>query len=58
MADLLSLSFEMHTLIVRNLCLRDCAEVANVSHDALYYVFAHRAELDFSSLVENSNSVT
>ena len=57
MADLLSLPFEIHVLIVRNLCLRDClsyAEVANVSHDAVYYVFAHRAELNFSSLVENS----
>ena len=57
MANLLSLPFEIHVfLIVCYLDLHNClsyAQVATVSHDAVYYVFAHRAELNFLSLVDN-----
>ena len=54
MANPLYLPFDIHVLIVRNLDLRSClsyAQVATVCHDAVYYVFAHRSELDFSSLI-------
>ena len=51
MANLLSIPVDIHILIVRNLGLQTClayAQIAPVCHDAVYYVFAHRAELDFS----------
>lgn len=58
MANLLSLPFDIHILIVRNLDLQTSlgyAQVAPVCHDAVYYVFAHRAELDFSSLLVDNH---
>ena len=61
MANLLSLQFDIHVLIVRNLNLRDClsyAELAPVCHDVVYYVFAHRIELDFSSLLIDNHHLT
>ena len=58
MANLLSLLFDVHILIVRNLALQTClgyAQVAPVCHDAVFYIFAHRAELDFSSLLVDNH---
>lgn len=58
MANLLSLPFDIHILIVRNLDLQTClgyAQVAPVCHDAVYYIFVHRAELDFSSLLVDNH---
>ena len=46
MAGLLSIPFEVH---VRKLSLKDCIaymQVCTVAHDVVYYVFAHRRELD------------
>ena len=46
-STLLSLPFEMHVCIVRNLNLSDAlayAEVHPIIHDAVYYVFAHRRQ--------------
>ena len=48
MAGLLSIPFEMHVLIVRELSLKDCIaymQVCTVAHDVVYYVFAYRKEL-------------
>jgi hypothetical protein len=58
MANLLSLPFDIHILIVRNLDLQTClayAQVAPVCHDAVYYIFAHCTELDFSSLLVDNH---
>ena len=59
MANLLSLPFDnIHILIVRNLDLRSCLsypQIATVCHDAVHSVFAHRAELDFSSLLVDNH---
>ena len=60
MSNLLSLPFEIHILIVRNLNLRDCLAYAQLSptcHDTVYYIFSHRIELDFSSLVTNNHLI-
>ena len=58
MANLLSLPIDIHILIVRNLDLQTClvyARVAPVCHDVVYHIFAHRAELDFSSLLADNH---
>ena len=60
MANLLYLPFDIHVLIVRNLDLRSClsyTQIATVCHDAVYYIFAHRSELDFSSLIVDNTWV-
>ncbi len=60
MADLLSIPFEMHVLIVRELSLKDCIaymQVCTVAHDVVYYVFAHRKELDFESVLDESETI-
>ena len=60
MANLLSIPFEMHVLIVRKLSLKDCLaymKVCTVSHDVVYYVFAHRKELDFESVLDESGTI-
>ena len=54
MSNLLSLPFDVKLLIVRYLNLSDClsfAQVSTVCHDIVYYVFSHRAELDFTSVI-------
>ena len=59
MATLQSLPFHIQILIIRKLDLADAltyAQVHPVFHNAVYYVFAHRLELDFSSTL-NSNDV-
>ena len=49
----------MCTSIVRALSLKDCIvymQVCTVSHD-VYYVFAHRKDLDFASVLDESKSI-
>ena len=60
MAGLLSIPFEVHVLVVRALPLKDCIaymQVCTVSHDVVYYVFAHRKELDFESVLDESRTI-
>jgi hypothetical protein len=60
MASLLSIPFEVHVLIVRKLSLKDCIaymQVCTVAHDVVYYVFAHRKELDFESVLDESGTI-
>ena len=61
MANLLSLPFNIQLLIVRHLDLNDrlsFAEVSTVCHDIVYYVFSHRAELDFMSVITDGQYVS
>ena len=46
MAGLLSIPFEVHVMIVIRLECVAYMQVCTVTHDAVYYVFAHRKELD------------
>ena len=58
MCDLLSLPFDIHVQIARNFSLSDCLTYSTLSpicHDAVYYIFSHRIQLDFSSLVVNNH---
>ena len=60
MANLLSLPFDVQLLIVRQLDLKDClsySQLSTTSHDVVYYVFSHRAELDFSSVLSDDQYV-
>ena len=60
MAGLLSIPFEVHVSIVRKLSLKDCIaymQVCTVAHDVVYYVFAHRKELDFESVLDESGTI-
>ena len=57
LTGLLSLPFEVHLLIVRPLCLKDCIaymQVCTVSHDVVYYEFAHR---NFESVLDESGTI-
>lgn len=57
MADFLSLPFCIHVLICRNLNLCDCLNYSQISptcHDAVYYIFSHRTQLDLSSAISFS----
>ena len=57
MSQLLCLPFDIHVQIARNLQLKDCLAYSTLSqtcHDAVYYIFSHRIELDFGSLIVNS----
>ena len=60
MAALLSIPFEVHVSIVRKLSLKDCIsymQVCTVAHDVVCYVFAHRKELDFESVLDESGTI-
>ena len=60
MAGLLSIPFQVHVLIVRELSLKDCIaymQVCTVAHDVVYYVFAHRKELDFESVLDELGTI-
>lgn len=60
MTGLLSIPFDVHVSIVRALSLKDCVSymhVCTVSHDVVYYVFAHRKELDFESVLDESRTI-
>ena len=61
MANLLSLPFDVKLLIVRFLNLNDSLSFAQVStecHDIVYYIFSHRAELDFASVITDGHYVS
>ena len=58
---LLSLPFDLHVVIARNLTLQECLTYSSLSlvcHDAVYYIFAHRIELDFGSLIIANGRLT
>ena len=60
MAVLLSIPFEVHVSIVRKLSLKDCIsymQVCTMTHDVVCYVFAHRKELDFESVLDESGTI-
>ena len=60
MAALLSIPFEVHVSIVRKLSLKDCIsymQVCTVTYDVVCYVFAHRKELDFQSVLDESGTI-
>ena len=60
MAGLLSIPFEVHVSIVRALSVKDCItymQVCTVTHDVVYHVFAHRKELDFESVLDESRTI-
>ena len=59
MAGLLSIPFEVHVLNVRELSLKDgiaYMQVCTVAH-VVYYVLAHRKELDFESVLDESGTI-
>lgn len=61
MTTLISLPFDVQVIIVRYLNLYDCISFAQVStacHDLVYYVFSHRAELDFSSVLTDDDNLS
>ena len=60
MALLEYIPLEVHIEIVRYLPLRDALAYANINvlaHDAVYYVFSHRDELNFSSLLDDRQCI-
>ena len=57
MAGLLCIPF---VSIVRKLSLKDCIlymQVCTVTHDVVCYVFAHREELGFESVLDESGTI-
>ena len=60
MAGLLAIPFEMQVHIIRLLSLKDCIsymQVCTVTHDVVCYVFAHRKELDFESVLDDTRTI-
>ena len=60
MASLLLLPFDIHVLIVKYLPLKDCIaymQVCPVAHDAIYYVFSHRRQLTFESVLDDNQTI-
>ena len=54
------LPLNIHIEIVRYLPLRDAlaySQACTVAFDAVYYVFAHRDKLDFSSVLDANNTI-
>ena len=54
------LPLDIHIEIARYLPLRDAlaySQVCTLTFDAVYYVFAHRDELDFSSVLDANNTI-
>ena len=54
------LPLDIHIEIVRYLTLKDAlaySQVCTIAFDAVYYVFAHRDELDFSSLLDANDTI-
>ena len=59
MSGLLSIPFEVHVLIARELSLKDCVaymQVCTVAHDVVI-MSAHRKELDFESALHESRTM-
>ena len=60
MSGLLSLPFEIHLQIALLLSLRDCIaymQVCTTTHDIIYYIFAHRKELNFQSVLDTNQTI-
>ena len=60
-SDMDSLPLDVRIEIARYLPLKDTSsnsQVSEVTFDAVYYVFAHREELDFSSLLDANNTIS
>ena len=60
MALLEYIPLEVHIDIARYLPLRDALAYANVNtlaHDAVYYIFSHRSELNFASLLDDKDCI-
>ena len=54
MAGLQTLPLDIHIMIAKLLNLRECliySQVSTVTFDAVYYVFSHRKQLDFGSVL-------
>ena len=54
MAGLQALPIDIHIMIAKFLNLRDCliySQVSRVTFDAVYFVFSHRKQLDFGSVL-------
>ena len=54
------LPLDIHIEIVCYLPLRNAlsySQVSTITFDVVYYVFAHREELDFSSLLDANNTI-
>ena len=54
MAGLQALPIDIHIMITKLLNLKECliySQVSRVTFDAAYYVFAHRKQLDFGSVL-------
>ena len=54
------LPFDIQIEIARYLPLKDAlayADVCTLAHDAVYYVFSHRKELNFTSLLDDSGCI-
>ena len=54
MAGLQTLPLDIHIMITKLLNLRECliySQVSIVTFDAVYYVFSHRKQLDFGSVL-------
>ena len=52
--------FNVQVEIARHLPLKDAlayADVCTLAHDAAYYLFSHRKELNFTSLLDDSESI-
>ena len=55
-----SLPFDVHVMIIRKLNLADAlsyAELSSICHDAVYYVFSHRLQIDFSSTLNKDRVI-
>lgn len=54
------LPFDLHVVIIRKLNLVDAlsyAELNPICHDAVYYVFSHQLQLDFSSTLNKDGVI-
>ena len=60
MAGLQALPIDIHIMITKLLNLKECliySQVSRVTFDAAYYVFAHRKQLDFGSVLGPDETV-
>lgn len=58
--DMDTLPLDVHIEIARYFPLKDALSyslVSEVTFDAVYYIFAHREERDFSSLLDANNTI-
>jgi hypothetical protein len=60
MAGLQTLPLDIHIMITKLLNLRECliySQLSRVTFDAVYYVFSHRKQLDFGSVLGADKSI-